>query len=332
MSNRENKVVEVSISNFCNFHCDYCISGSTRKDIPTNPDGSARIFKDLMYNERGIVDHRRVRKYNLTIRGGAGNTCNYGIENTDGTITKDGDHVLENDFINYEKLLSFLRNTLPSWIVQLGGGEPLHNPLILPFIHELAKTHRIILLTNLSLIKDNLSLLDIPNEQLFFRVGFHPEQRNIETYYENLKILKDTNRKYIVNYMLHPRHEENGMAKAYTDFLKDNEFNYEVTRFHGKWKDIEYPTKEFTPMELELLSPHSISNSFVSDPNIPGTSYLSIYPDGKIYQCSKKIANLGSIYSGFTPSYRQKMDNCFDGGNKCQSVISQENLLINHWN
>ena len=332
MSQRKNKVVEVSISNFCNFHCDYCISGATRKDIPTNPDGTARIFRDLMYNERGIIDHRRVKKLNLTIRGGRGNACNFGIENPDGTITKDGDHVLEHDFIDYAKLLTFLRTHLTGWVVQLGGGEPLHNPKALEFIHDLATTHRIILLTNLSLLPNNMSLLTIDRSKVFFRVGFHPEQRKVESYHENLSILKEHNANYIVNYMLHPRHETNGMAKAYVDFLKDNDFNYEVTRFHGKWSDTDYPTKEFSAVELELLSPHSIKNDFISDPNIPGTSYLSIYPDGKIYQCSKAVVCLGSIYKGFTPNYRQKMSHCFDSENHCQSVISQENLLLNHWN
>ena len=328
---RLNAVVEVSVSNFCNFSCDYCISSATHKKVPTNKDGSARIFKDLRFNERGVVDYMRMKRLGLIVHGGLGNTFNFGIENPDGTIDRSGDHVIEHDFIDYGKLTKFLREQLPGWVVQLGGGEPLHNPGMSEFLFDITKTHRVILLTNLSLIKAKKEILDIPSDRMFYRIGFHPEQYKIELYAQNLNILKEHNKDYLVNYVLHPRHSVDGMAKAYTDFLKDNEYNYEVTRFYGRWGDIEYPTKELSPMEQELLSPHTISNNFTTDPNIPGTKYLSIYPDGKIYQCSKKVVCLGSIYDSFKPYHRQKMDACFVGGNKCQSVISQE-YVLSQWN
>lgn len=330
MESRKNSVVEISLSNFCNFSCDYCISGSVHKKIPTNPDGSARIFKDLRYNDRGIVDYRRVQKFGLQIRGEKYSTFNFGIENPDGTIDKTGDHIIEHDFIDYKKLLVFLRTKLPGWVVQIGGGEPLHNPGIIEFLTELTKTHRVILLTNLSLIKARKEILSIPADRMIYRIGFHPEQYKIELYAENLEILKAAGKNYLINYVLHPRHAIDGMAKAYVDFMKDNGYHYEVTRFHGKWDGIEYPTLEFSQIEMELLSSHSISNTYTTNPNTPGTQYLSIYPDGNIYQCSKKVVCLGSIYGSFKAHHRSKMDNCFIGGNKCQSVISQE-YVLDHW-
>lgn len=331
MEQRKNSVVEVSISNFCNFSCDYCISGASHKKIPINPDGTVRIFKDLTFNSRGIVDLQRIRRLGLVIRGGKGNTFNFGIENPDGSIDREGDHVLEHDFIDYGKLLIFLRSYMKGWVVQLGGGEPLHNPKILEFLNDLVTTHRVILLTNLSLIKARKEILNIDPSKLFYRVGFHPEQYKIELYHENLSIIKNAGKDYVVNYMLHPRHLVNGMAKAYVDFLKDNDFNYEVTRFHGEWNGVTYPTKEISPIDLELLSGHSIENNYISDPNIPGTSYMSIYPDGNIYQCSKKVTCLGNIYKGFNPNNRQPMHACFPGKNTCQSVISQEYVLNDLW-
>lgn len=327
MNSREHSVVEVSISNFCNFSCDYCISSATHKKVPTNPDGSARIFKDLRFNEKGMVDHRRIRKFGLIVRGKQGDTYNFGIEMPDGTIDRSGDHVIEHDFIDYGKLLNFLRTKLPGWVVQLGGGEPLHNPGIVDFLKNLTQTHKVILLTNLSLIKARKEILDIPDDMMFYRVGFHPEQYQVERYLENIDIIRKAGKKYIINYVLHPRHYENGMGKAYVDFLKDNSIEYEVTRFYGKWDGEDHPLPELSPMEKELLAPHSISNAYTTDPNTPGTKYLSIYPDGNIYQCSKKTVCLGSIYGSFKPYHRMPMKSCFSGGNKCQSVISQEYVL-----
>jgi len=327
---RNNRVVELSISNFCNFSCDYCISGSIKKKIPTNSDGSVRRFKDLRYNDRGVVDLRRVRKYGLTIRGGVGDTSNFGIENPDGTIDRSGDHVIENDFIDYDALLRFIRSKLSGWVVQVTGGEPLYNPGFDGFLIELVKTHRVILLTNLSLLPANKWLLDIPADRLFYKIGYHPEQFKIEQYLKNIFTLRDHGKPFIVNYVLHPRHMRNGMAKAYVDVLVDNELSHEVTRFYGTWEDKSYPTKELIDIEKLLLSEHSISNDFTTDENTPGTTFLAIYPDGNIYQCSKQTVSLGSIYEDFMPYHRVKMPQCFSSGNSCQSVISQE-VILNDW-
>lgn len=330
MINRTHKVAEISVSNFCNFACDYCISNSSNKKIPTHSDGSARIFKDLRYNERGIVDFRRIKKYGLVIRGGIGNTYNFGIINSDGTIDRDGDHVLETDIIDYSKLLNFIRTKLVGWVIQVGGGEPLHNPQITNFLFELVKTHRVILMTNLSLIGSHKSILDIDSDSMYYRIGFHPEQYPISGYLRNLNILRDAGKQYIVNYVLHPRHLNNGLAKAYVDVLRDNEINHEVTRFKGVWDGASYPTTKIDNRELELLSPHSIEYNVELNPNTPGTSYISIYPDGNVYQCSTKTMCMGNIYRGVNWMHHVPLPNCFGKICTCQSVISQENV-INSW-
>lgn len=330
MNNRTHKVAEISVSNFCNFACDYCIANSSNKKIPTNPDGSARIFKDLRYNDRGIVDFRRIKKYGLVIRGGIGNTYNFGIIKSDDTIDRTGDHVLETDIIDYTRLLEFIRTKLGGWVIQVGGGEPLHNPQISDFLFELVKTNKIILMTNLSLIGSHRSILDIDSDSMYYRIGFHPEQYPISGYLRNINILKDADKRYIVNYVAHPRHIETGLAKAYVDVLIDNDINYEVTRFNGVWGGISYPTAEIGSHEAELLSPHSIEYNVDLNPNIPGTSYISIYPDGNVYQCSTKTMCMGNIYRGVDWSHHIPLPNCFGKTCKCQSVISQEHV-INSW-
>lgn len=328
---RENKVAEVSISNFCNFSCDYCISKSTHKKIPRNPDGSPRIFRDLRYNEKGMVDHRRVKKYGLLIRGGFGNTYNFGVINSDGVVERDGDHVIETDFIDYDKLIVFIRKNLSDWVIQVGGGEPLHNPGICDFLLELSKTNKIILMTNLSLIKANMPILEIPSERMFYRVGFHPEQYPIEKYLSNIDILVQHNKKYLINYVLHPRNIESGIAKAHVDVLKDNDIDHEVTRFHGEWDGVMYPTKEISGKEIELLSPHSIEYPIKFNVNTPGTTYMSIYPDGNIYQCSKQSSCLGNIYRSIDWTHKVPMTQCFKEKTLCQSVVSQEYVFNNCW-
>lgn len=322
-------VVEISLSNFCNFSCDYCISGSKKRKIPLNPDGSARVFDDLRYNHNGMVDHSRIRKYGLSVRWEYGDLRNYGKINVDGTVDRGGDFIIRNDFIDYSKLLNFLRNRLPNWVIHLTGGEPLHNPQIEDFLIDLTTTHKVILLTNSSLIRAKKRILEIPREMLFYRIGFHPEQYNPELYYEMISYIRDAGKDYRVNYVLHPRHYIDGLAKAYVDFLKDNNFNYEVTRFEGEYGGIKYPTAELHPVELELVSPVWKENNYTTDTNTPGKTYLFIAPDGAIYQCPKKTMRLGSIYDKFIPTNRVEAKSCFSGGNKCQSVIMQEDILRN---
>lgn len=327
MNNRTRKVAEISISNFCNFACDYCISHATNRKIPTNSDGTARVFKDLRYNERGIVDYRRIKKYGLIIRGGIGDTYNFGILNSDDTIDRDGDHIIETDMIDFEKLLRFIRTYLDGWVIQIGGGEPLHNPMISDFLLELVKTHKIILMTNLSLLKSHQSILSIDSSDMYYRIGFHPEQYPISGYLRNINILKSLNKQYIVNLVMHPRYLSNGLARAYVDVLIDNDINYEVTRFKGTWGGISYPTKDIDPRELELLSPHSIEYNVELNPNTPGTTYLSIYPDGNVYQCSTKTMCMGNIYRGVDWTHRIALPHCFGKTCTCQSVISQEHVM-----
>lgn len=321
-----NNVVDVAISNFCNFGCSYCISGATRTKVPTNPDGTVRRFVDLRYNERGMVDHSRVRKYGLIVRGNPGDTYNYGILNADGTIDRSGDHVIENDYIDMDRLVAFLRNSLPNWVVQVGGGEPLHNPGIDDLLIELTKTHKVILSTNLSLINAHTRILDIPNDRLFYRVGFHPTQTTLDVYLRNISLLKSHGKQYIANFVLHPMYEIDGMGKAYVDFLRDNDITHEITRFKGEYKGINYPTTELNMMERELLSRHASDLTlYKMSPSTPGTSMLTIYPDGNIYQCPKKTVWLGDIYGrrSFSTYNRMPLPRCFGDQNKCQSAVSQ---------
>lgn len=322
---RVNKIVDISISNFCNFSCNYCISNSIQKKIPTNKDGTARVFKDLRYNDRGFIDHSLIRKYGLIVRGERGSTYNYGILNADGSIDRTGDHVIENDFIDYNSLLSFLRNKLPDWVIQIGGGEPLLNPKIDDFLVDLAQTHKIILSTNASLLHTKHKILDI-GDNLIYRIGFHPTQASIESYMLKFNMLKDLGKLFLVNFVLHPMYEKDGLGRAYVDVLKDNNIPHEVTRFYGKINEVSYPLPELSKMESELLSTHARPNYVTKhDENDPGNSMLSIYPDGNIYQCPKRMSWLGDIYGRqrYSKMNIKKTPLCF-ANSSCQSMISQD--------
>ena len=201
-------------------------------------------------------------------------------------------------------------------------------PKAAEFLVELSKTHKIILLSNISKLRHNMEILDIPKDRIFFRVGFHPESYPIEGYLDNLKLLEDAGIGYIVNYVLHPRHLSTGMAKAYTDFLVENYIPHEVTRFEGDWNGNHYPLPEFTERELELLSPHNVKNNFTRDIHTPGTTFIAVHPNGKIYQCSVTGRYLGSIYGGnILLGNRKALPGCFGEMNKCPSVVAQEHIF-----
>jgi MoaA/NifB/PqqE/SkfB family radical SAM enzyme len=320
---RKHNVVEVSLSNVCNFGCDYCISESPKFDIKTNPDGSTKIYTDLRYNEKGVMDLQRARKYGLSMGTMSPEEHNKLLREHDLGHMRD-------DFMDQSLLIKFIREKLPNWIVQVTGGEPLLIPKANEFLKELSKTHKIILLSNISLLSKNMDILDIPSDRMFYRVGFHPERCPVEVYSKNLNILRDHGKSFAVNYVLHPRHQTNGMSRAYVDFLIDTNTPYEITRFSGKWGGVTYPTKELSMQETELLSSHSKSNNFSTDPSIPGNSYMSIFPNGDIYQCSTKVKKLGNIYQDiFMPQWKVPLNACFSNGNACPSVIAQEHIFHN---
>src|ERR1035437_9635269 len=105
------KIFEVSLTNYCNFACSYCISDNTRGDdkfskpLKLNNDGSLKIHPDGMLQD----DYDRL---------------------------KDSAHD-SGDWLNLNQLLSFIRDKLDSsWCINLTGGEPLYYPKIDTFLIE----------------------------------------------------------------------------------------------------------------------------------------------------------------------------------------------------
>lgn len=319
--NRKYSVAEVSLSNVCNFSCDYCISKSPNYKITKNLDGSVKIYTDPRINKNGVVDLQLARKYGLSM--GMMSPADH-----DRMLSENNLGHSRDDFIDFDALIRFARTKLIGWVIQITGGEPLMVPQVTDFLIELSKSHRILLLTNLSKLSKNLNILEIPSERIFFRVGFHPERYPVDRYLDNFRLLDEANIPYIVNYVLHPRHIENTMGKAYIDFLRDNNIPFEVTRFYGYWGGVKYPLVELGSIERELVSPHNIENNYTRDIDTPGTTYIAIQPNGKIYQCSASGRYLGSIYHGnLLFGNRISLPSCFSKMNKCPSVVAQEHIF-----
>jgi organic radical activating enzyme len=259
------KIIEVCLMNYCNFKCTYCISDPTR--------GCDKFFKPLRTNKDGYI-----------------NLHPSGTTKDNYEITHD-----KGDFLDFESLITFVRTKLDSdWLINLTGGEPLYYPKVEELILELTKTNKVLLTTNLSLIKTKPELLSL-QDRLFFRVGYHPEFRNVNTFIELVKYLEENNFKYIINYVLHPKYYiDSELFLEHLEPLDNNNFVYEVTPFEGEYNSKQYPTPYYMRDSIEKM--------LLKDPTINyeevkmGLDFLICEPTGKIYECQGRKKQVGSVY------------------------------------
>jgi sulfatase maturation enzyme AslB (radical SAM superfamily) len=148
------------------------------------------------------------------------------------------------------------------------------------------------------MVKSKKKFNDIDRSRIVFRVGFHPEFRNLDRFVESINYLIENNFKYIINYVVHPRNYENG-STVYADHIESlerNNFKYELTPYEGEYDGVKYPRKLYDRSEIEtaLFSAADVHRQKTS---VMGSSFMMCEPDGKIYECRGKHVTLGDVYS-----------------------------------
>lgn len=311
-----NKTVDIILLSNCNLTCDYCISGSNRWEYPINLDenGDIKFITDL----RVVNGHKNLqaaRQHGLSMDehifvNQVKNTGNF-----------------RHQFLDLPALKNYVNTHLSDWILAISGGEPLLYPKISTFLNEMTQTNKVILYTNLSLIKSNKTILDIPSDRMFYRVGYHPEFRSVSHFLSCVDILKENCKKYVVNYVLHPSYVKNNLYKAHLDALIDNDINYEVTRFEGVYDGVRYNAKDpIRDWEAHILN----ADYFKLKSNIEGIagkSYLAILADGNVWECHNYGTKLGNVYENTLTFKPTVYDNCMSCETKCPSILAQSRIL-----
>lgn len=319
------KVAEVNLTPYCNFKCGYCISKTEQysgKPIITNNDGTVKILPKDHDIEFCTDEELAIPNFVLS-----------GDEFMKRLEERKLGHIRDH-FLDLKVLMGFIRKHLDKWVIQLTGGEPLRYPAIDSFIIELCKSHRVVLLTNLSLIDDHKDLLSIPNNNLFYRVGYHPESRKYDEFLRHIDILIKANKPYIVNYVLHPKNIENGTYQDHIQLLEKNNIKFQITPFEGVWKDVRYRA-DGIPMTEEyriLLDRYKVHHSFFAhSPGICGKDSIFIKVDGTIVECAHGTTVLGNIYEDTISRRSICKFNCFWYKHGCPVTIAQELILSKYW-
>lgn len=307
------KIFEVCLTNYCNFKCDYCISDKTRgadkfsEPLKLDADGNL-LLHDRVLSEEEVSKRKKM----LDEQGQAVLDAYVESEHNAWMARRHLKHDYT-DWLNFDSLITFVRTQLNNeWIVTLTGGEPLYYPKIEYLIEELTKTNKVVVTTNASMIRNKTSLLKIDRDMLYFRVGFHPEFRNLDTFKECIKFIIDNNFKYIINYVAHPKYYENGstLLQSHLDFLKTNKYEFEITEFEGRYNNTNYPIP--APIrdksENELFK-DSLKYSVTRSPM--GESFIMCEPDGKIYECQGKLKTLGDVYENELRLEQVRHKECF---------------------
>lgn len=316
----EIKIADVTLLNLCNFSCDYCISESEKQSLYLNDDGTIKIH-DLRYNDLGYKNPFTARMNGVP------------YENEEFNKTIEGIAHPRGHFLDFNAMLRFTKKHLNGWLITLSGGEPLYYPKVNEFLKEITKTNKIVLLTNLSLIKANKDILtDIPRDRLFYRVGFHPEQRTVKSFISNVDTLVEHDADFIINYILHPKHIEENTYQEYIDILKYNGYPYEITRYEGKYKNDSYschhPLRDW---EIDIMGDfNEYTNEIPS--NTPGSRFIMIQADGEIFECTNKTHRLGNVYENRLQLRAVNRPSCFTKKNMCPSIKANYDIhqKINH--
>ena len=274
-----NKTMEIILLAGCNFSCDYCISGSNKNKKWKNQ--YKKVVKwpsSVLTNERGfpiVVDVDE-------------NTTEEEYE----SYYKDGKLTL-GQAIDGEKLIKYASEKFIGWDLIVSGGEPLLYPNIDVILNHFTMHSDVILLTNASLIQKFPNLME--NPKIFFRIGFHPDYRDLSEFYENVLFLANRTDNYIINYVHHPKHRESGKDIEYIDMLKEWGFRYEITAFKGKWKGVQYEFKADTIFDKEFISEAYTELVPNQEKLLPGISFGTMYGTGKVYSCHRTEIEMGSV-------------------------------------
>lgn len=322
------RVFEVCLTNYCNFKCDYCISDKSRgNDKFSEPIKLDELGNLLLHDKELRPEEVEKRKIMLD---------EHGQEYLDAYVQNEHQKWVESrhlkhdytDWLDFDSLIDFVRLRLSGdWLINLTGGEPLYYPNVERLIRELTKTHKVLITTNASLISKFECLADIESDKLFFRIGYHPEFRNLETFVRIINFVKAMGFKYTVNYVLHPRHYV-GESTSYAEYiavLEDNEIDYEITPFEGEFEGVKYPNPPYQRSEVEryLFTPLDKYNQATSP---MGTSFLMAEPNGNIYECQGKSKLLGNVYAKDIRLSRIEHVKCF-GFEGCYTARSANTYL-----
>lgn len=193
-----------------------------------------------------------------------------------------GVYDVESPVIDADFLIDFIKTHMKGYIVQLTGGEPLTHPAIGYITREISKTNKIIMCTNGELIPLHKKLLDIEN--VIWRISYHPEYRR-DKFEDVMKLVIDSKANYIVNYVCHPRHIENGKVVDYINEVQ--KYNNEISEFEGQYKNQCF--RLFDEIYDGLRTP-------IKDITF-GLEMITIRPNGLIFSCHGQAQHaIGNVY------------------------------------
>jgi len=304
----EIKIADISLLNFCNFSCEYCIADSVKEKPIVDENGYIKVL-DPRYDSRGNKTPLNAKRNNVPFEDAAFNAW----------VATQNAHP-RGHFLDLNALTRFARTHLDGWLLTLSGGEPLLYPKIEEFIKDITTTHKIVLLTNASLLHIKKELFELPKERIYYRVGFHPEQRTIESFIHSVDLLKENDTNYIVNYILHPQHIKDGTFQEYIDVLKYNGYPYEITRFEGTWNNERYschlPMKDW---EIDIIGDYKEYASIIPSDS-PGSQFLAITAGGDVFECHNRRYKMGSVYDNWLHLRAINSPSCFTSKNVCPSI------------
>lgn len=216
------------------------------------------------------------------------NACNFNCD----YCKSNANHVRQNNkhniwdinspVLDYYPLLQFIKTHLNDYIIQLTGGEPLLMPGIEYLVNEIP--NQVIINTNGSLLSNKINRF---NKNIFFRISMHPDQRPIDKFKDQLDTIKE--HKFLINYVLHPRHLRNGLFFTYREWLHKSGYNYEITPFEGEY-DKEYYRLFNTIYDNLITYPETMEDQEI----------IVIKPNGLVFPCHGVLDDkhpIGDIYS-----------------------------------
>lgn len=326
------KVFEVCLTNYCNFKCSYCISDKERGFDKFSEPLKIDENGDLIMHPKELSQEEIAKRENILKTQGKNALDEY-VYNEE--LNWLNNRHLKHDFgdwLNFESLIKFVKTQLnDQWLIVLTGGEPLYYPKVEDLILELVKYNKVLITTNASMVRSKTKLLDIDRDRIFFRVGFHPEYRNWNTFQDCMAFIIENKFKYIINYVAHPSYYEDGsdLLEKHVNFLGSNGYLFEVTPFEGMYKNLEYPKglMGMTDFEKELFNKNSKYNLKKS---IMGTSFIMCEPNGEIFECQGKQKKLGNVYENTLTFEHVSHSPCFffRGCNSSKSANTYLDVLL----